>query len=605
MIDPLGIQDQDGDIRELKKSVEHFGEPGFVLIPHQKPFWRKVYTHIWIVPVVFLVILTTFLAFQIRQTNLEVNYYLPKKVWKMLDLILIKKCEEIESDEENGCSLSFTRNINEQPELKIALTRFLEISPENTALDFKSGRGSYFLNTYNLTSIQRRILFNFSSYTEAISYIEKIRDYDWQFANDLSENREAFEFFYQLNNQEYTLFRDLLSLNLDPLTSRYEFYSTDGKPVIRIEPQYWYLDHQDQFHTQYALIFNYDYPTSVVFTLFFAHLIAIIPVCLIFIYLISLMNRFSIKTPQAFHQLVMKGILIPRENETADLPKLSPTRNKWKHRPTHWSTYARDLEMAITASPWRVVLYCFITLTFLAITIPIAEEGNVFQVGHDIWYKGYMYTILLVAPPVISYLLSQYIWVLSVTSQYLINLPRYFTIRIDPDMEDGSGGLKPIGDLIIITATLLLPFIILVMIWSFPGYFSIFGLKGLDILLIMMSTTLFLLTFLMFLRPLTAIHKEMKTQKKLFQLEAERSKSGLIKKLRALAMEGQLSSPEGKIIRSQLETLDKIYSPGVRFPTWPISTGSRPIYLAAQIIQVISIGAGIVEVWQFLISGPQ
>ncbi len=605
MIDPSGIQDHDGDIRALKKSVEHFGEPGFALIPHQKPFWRKVYTHIWIVPAVFLVVLTAFLILQVRQTDYKVNYNLPKKVWKMLDLILVKKCEQFEFGEEAGCALSFTRNTNEQPELKIALTRFLEFSAENSALDFKSGRGFNFLNTYKLTPMQKRILSNFSSYEEAISYVDEIGDYDQQFADDLIEKREAFEFFYQLNNQEYALFRELLFLEVDPLTSRYVFYSADLKQVIWVEPQYWYLDHQDQFHTQYAMNLIYDYPTAVAFTLFFAHLIAIVPVCLIFFYIISLMNKFSKKTPQAFQQLIMDGILIPGETETADPPGPSSTRSKWKRRPTHSSTYVRDLETAITASPWRLVLYSFITLTLSAITIPVAVEGNVFQPGHYIWYKGYMYTILLAAPPVISYLLSQYIWVFSVTSQYLINLPRYFTIRIDPDMEDGSGGLKPIGDLILITAVLLLPFVVLAMIWSSPGYFSIFGLKGLDIFLVIMSTGLVLLAFLMFLRPLAAIHKEMKTQKKLFQLEAERSKSGLIKKLRALAMEGQLSSPEGQIIRSQLETLDKIYSPGVRFPTWPISTGSRPIYLAAQMIQVISIGAGIVEVWQFLISGQQ
>jgi hypothetical protein len=600
MTESIDTKAKSADLRVLQKSVEHFSEPDFALIPHTKPFWRRVYTRFWIAPVVLLLIITTFTVLQVRESNQlsEENPNIHKTAWRMLDMVLLKNCKDFSRRGPYfSCLLSHTRDINENPEFNIALKSLLEFSEENRVLDFDKGKGSFFfIQQYYLPEHYREYLTNLESYQQAIERVDQIREFDPYLADDLVENSELYQQFYhyKINNSESELFFYVYTSELNRAESIY------GAPGIGIELQEWSLDYQDQFHAQYMFTTLYDNQIRMLFILFFALSMVVVPVGVILFFTVFLMNHISKRTPQAIYQLIMEGHLLPKDPETDSSTKSTALNRKYRIRPSDWRTYIHDLEMAITESPWRVILYCALSILLLSITIPVSIQGVVFEDFNSTFYKLFMSTLLLLAPPVFSYIISQYIWVLFVTARFLTWLPKFFDIHIDPDHEDGSGDLKPIGDLILLMVIILLPFVALAVVWIIPDFFSIFGLKAISILFIILPTLLILLIFLMFLRPLTAIHIEMRSQKYQFQNEGYRLINNLKKDLRILAMEDKLNSAEGQTISNQLNTLEKIYAPGVRFPTWPFSTRARLGYLAAQTFQLISFGIGIFELWKVL-----
>jgi hypothetical protein len=200
----------------------------------------------------------------------------------------------------------------------------------------------------------------------------------------------------------------------------------------------------------------------------------------------------------------------------------------------------------------------------------------------------------IVAVP-LGYILGLLFWRVGVIAIFISKLGRRFDIRIQINHPDKCGGLKPIGNLTLVIALLILiPAIFL----SFWGFTNIFLNSTSGAIYEQLWSGLFrqwlvflsVLAFVVFLWPLYSIHRQMRIQSYSYFDEL----NDLALRIDTLSTElrtqaDTLSLEQGEDKLKTMEFLDRVYKENNRIPTWPIDWKIIIKFSSAQIVPVLSI----------------
>ena len=198
-----------------------------------------------------------------------------------------------------------------------------------------------------------------------------------------------------------------------------------------------------------------------------------------------------------------------------------------------------------------------------------------------------------VAAP-LGYLLGLLIWRVGVIAAYISKLGGNFEIRIQPNHPDQCGGLRPIGNLCLIIALLLLVPAIFLSVWGFATTFFNTGGEICNQLwsglfrqwLVLLSA----LSLIAFLWPLYSIHLQMQKQRREVQTELDdlaQRIDGLSTELRTQAY--TLTSEQGAEKLKSLEFMEKVYQENSRIPVWPIDWQTMLKFSSAQAVPILSL----------------
>ena len=198
-----------------------------------------------------------------------------------------------------------------------------------------------------------------------------------------------------------------------------------------------------------------------------------------------------------------------------------------------------------------------------------------------------------VAAP-LGYLLGFLIWRVGVIAVYISKLGRTFEIRIQPNHPDQCGGLRPIGNLCLMIALLLLAPAVFLSVWGFATTFFNAGGEIYNQLwsglfrqwLVLLSG----LALFAFLWPLYSLHLQMDRQRREIQTELDdlaQRIDELSTQLRTLAH--TLTPEQGGEKLKSLEFMEKVYEANSRIPAWPIDWQTILKFSSAQAVPILGL----------------
>ncbi len=190
----------------------------------------------------------------------------------------------------------------------------------------------------------------------------------------------------------------------------------------------------------------------------------------------------------------------------------------------------------------------------------------------------------------VAYFVGLLAWRFGVIAVFIDKLGRQFVLKIQPKHPDRSGGLRPLGDLCLTSAFLILVPVIILSIWvvvgSQPG-FEVYTLWS-DIfrkwLLVLSAVSVFV-----FFRPLYHIHQQMVKQRREIQHELDevsRRMEGILLELRTKA--DSIDPEEATKQLKTVEFLGEIHDEYGRIPTWPFDWNIIIKFAAAEAVPVLS-----------------
>lgn len=198
-----------------------------------------------------------------------------------------------------------------------------------------------------------------------------------------------------------------------------------------------------------------------------------------------------------------------------------------------------------------------------------------------------------VAAP-LGYLLGLLIWRVGVIAVNISKLGRNFEIRIQPNHPDQCGGLRPIGNLCLIIALLLLVPAIFLSVWGFAAtFFNASGeiynqlWSGLFRQWLVLLSALSLIAFLW---PLYSIHLQMQKQRREAQTELDDLAQRINELFTELRTQAHTMTPEqGEEKLKSLEFMEKVYQQNSRIPVWPIDWPTMLKFSSAQAVPILSL----------------
>jgi hypothetical protein len=209
------------------------------------------------------------------------------------------------------------------------------------------------------------------------------------------------------------------------------------------------------------------------------------------------------------------------------------------------------------------------------------------------WFEYYFVGHWAIVAIPLGYVLGVLIWRVGMIAVYISKLGRHFEIRIQPNHPDQCGGLRPIGNLCLIIALLLLVPAIFLSIWGFATYFFTDS-KVIDVLwsamyrqgLVLLSIS----ALIAFLWPLYSIHSQMQKQYREIQAELDdlaQRIDGLTAELRTQAY--TLTPAQGEEKLKSLEFMEKVYRENSRIPVWPIDWRTMLKFSSAQVVPILAL----------------
>lgn len=198
-----------------------------------------------------------------------------------------------------------------------------------------------------------------------------------------------------------------------------------------------------------------------------------------------------------------------------------------------------------------------------------------------------------VAAP-LGYLLGFLIWRVGVIAMHISKLGRNFEIGIQPNHPDQCGGLRPIGNLCLMIALLLLVPAIFLSVWGFATTFFNAGGEIYNQLwsglfrqwLVLLSA----LALFAFLWPLYSIHLQMQKQRRKVQTELDDLAQRIDELSTELRTQAYTLTPEqGEEKLKSLEFLKKVYEENSRIPAWPIDWQTILKFSSAQAVPLLSL----------------
>ncbi len=290
-------------------------------------------------------------------------------------------------------------------------------------------------------------------------------------------------------------------------------------------------------------------------------------------------NYLFAQAPQTLKMVWIRGLIV----STDDTPK-------------KFSDFLHTFEQALNRQSSILVGVAF-AIAVAITTYPVRYWS---RTGHSPYSDMSQFFRLssggvIFAEVLLAYFIGLMVWRSGVIAFFINRLSGEFQVRIQPKHPDRSGGLKPLGDLCLTNAFLILVPTILLSFWvamknqpGFEGY-ALWSDIFRKWLLVLSIASIFL-----FFRPLYSIHQQMKEQKCKVQCELDELSFKMEEILLELRTKADVLSPDKGAERlKRLEFLRKIYEENRKIPTWPFDWHVIVKFAIAQAVPVLSfIGIG-------------
>jgi hypothetical protein len=222
-----------------------------------------------------------------------------------------------------------------------------------------------------------------------------------------------------------------------------------------------------------------------------------------------------------------------------------------------------------------------------------------FQSRPHVWLYNWVETLAYylwghgsIIAPLAGYVIGLLIWRITTIAIYIGKMGIGFTFRMQPNHPDLAGGLKPLGDLCLTIAIIILvPFIDLATwrfvtsIWpNMEGYVILWGTLFGNWMLGLGVASLFV-----FVQPVYRLHLQMLKRRREILAELDL----LSQKIDALSLElrtqAHLLTPQQGTEKLQaIEFMKKVYLENSRIPTWPFDTKAVIQMASAQALPILS-----------------
>jgi len=172
------------------------------------------------------------------------------------------------------------------------------------------------------------------------------------------------------------------------------------------------------------------------------------------------------------------------------------------------------------------------------------------------------------------------VWKVLAVIARLRTLSAIFDFKLQIDHPDKCGGLRPLGDLCVLIATVLSPVVFLIAGWLV--FFLLAGRLEIPIenarrLIATLQGLLILAVFvdlLAFYLPLAAIRRTMLRARQLVEVEMNDVTAQIRDaNTRLLSETERLTTEQSAELEQKLEFLKRVYDRNIKIPTWPIALG--------------------------------
>ena len=217
-----------------------------------------------------------------------------------------------------------------------------------------------------------------------------------------------------------------------------------------------------------------------------------------------------------------------------------------------------------------------------------------------VWVFGFSETLSFylwghgsIIAPLAGYVIGLLIWRITTIAVFIGKMGTDFTFRMQPNHPDLCGGLKPLGDLCLTIAIIIVvPFIDLA-IWRFittfwpnmEGYITIWGTLFGNWMVGLGVASIFV-----FVQPVYRLHLQMEARKREIQADLDilsHKIDELTLELRTQAY--RLTPKEGTDKLETIEFMKKVYLENSRIPTWPFDWKVVVQFVSAQAVPVLSL----------------
>ena len=302
-------------------------------------------------------------------------------------------------------------------------------------------------------------------------------------------------------------------------------------------------------------------------------LLSIVTLCLTVVFF----NRWRRSIPNTFQKLLDKGHIRSKGREE-DLEE----------------EYLHFLQLYQSAL-WNKKRYFLISATIpvTLILLLLIEVRYISPASPNWLIIQWLGIILFVAPPALlwGYLLGASSWAMYNNGLCVGKITKKFNLNVEPSHPDNCGGLKLLGNFCLGMA---LPILVGV---SFFGLYGLGGVLYPKLLngqqAVQLSSTIGLLVFdgplaaIAFFVPLWGIHCEMLTGKEVYEDKFAEYITKLEKGIWLSLEKGMVD--QAKAAKEEMDVMQALNPNTIGYPTWPFNRRILLIYLAPQILPILSL----------------
>jgi hypothetical protein len=197
--------------------------------------------------------------------------------------------------------------------------------------------------------------------------------------------------------------------------------------------------------------------------------------------------------------------------------------------------------------------------------------------------------------PILGFLVGLLAWRVGIIAFYIGKIGERFPLKIQVNHPDRCGGLKPLGDLALNLAVIILIPSIFLSVWGFIN--SISKDPSLQVYVVLWSgyfrqllVVLSILSLFAFIQPLYKIHQSMETNARKIQSELDLLGQSIETASFELRTQAHtLSSQQVEEKLRSIEFMKKVYEENSRIPTWPFDWKTFAQFAGAQVIPLLSL----------------
>lgn len=255
--------------------------------------------------------------------------------------------------------------------------------------------------------------------------------------------------------------------------------------------------------------------------------------------------------------------------------------------------YLRDFETALNhplAHALGIIFAIFAIGTTFTVLESLSSKSNIFTSG-TFWTLVKSWRILYLP---LGFFFGWLVWRVFVIAFYINQLGLRFRLKVQSNHPDGSGGLRPLGDLCLMVALVVLIPAIFYGIWAFINLLS----HNTDLAIYQLWAPIFriflfaliLIGLLVFFQPLYQIHRQMLERREEIQNELD----GLSEEMDTITIQlranaTSLTPQQGAEKMEMLKFLQQVYAGNAHIPTWPFDWTLLIRFFSAQALPLVSL----------------